>query len=314
MVKSITRSILAYLLVAIFFSGIAHAADHPTIMVTIKPFYNICARVMQSVGKPELLLHNNASPHDYQLKPSDVKLIENADLIIWGGPELEAYLQKPLSNVTANKALNLAKISGLKLLPLRTSTNWETHDHEHGDHSHCNHGGFNDAHFWLNPDNAIVIAQSIAKQLSKIDPVNAKIYSKNAKEFASEIYAKDKKWQQRLKPMHDVPFIVFHDAYQYFDNYFKLDGVGSITLNPEIPPSVQRIQQIQALLKQKHASCIFSEPQFNSKIIATVTEGLKVYHGTLDPLGTEADIGPNGYFVLMDNLVNGMVSCAKHAE
>jgi zinc transport system substrate-binding protein len=282
-------------------------------MVSIKPFYNLCTKVMQSVGEPILLLKQNASPHDYQLKPSDVKLIESSDLIVWGGPELETYLQKPIANTTKNKSLNLATIPGLSLLPMRTSTNWEAeHDHAH-EHGHEHSHDVNDPHFWLDPDNAIVMVKAIAARLSEIDPLHAKIYAHNAADFIKQLQKREPIWKKQLKSMDNKAFIVFHDAYQYLDHYFGLNGVGSITLNPEIPPSVQRIQQIQQLLRTQKVACIFSEPQFNYKIIDTLVNGLNIYTGKLDPLGQDTDIGPNGYFILIDNMVKSFDSCGNYS-
>lgn len=287
------------------------AASSPTIMVSIKPFYNICARVMQSVGTPNLLLTKNASPHDYQLKPSDAKMINSSDLIIWGGPELEGYLQKPVSSL-ANRNLDLATVPGLTLLPMRTSNNWEphTHDHDH-DHDHSHAHMVNDPHFWLDPDNAIIIATAIADRLADIDPEHAKIYKNNATEFAKEINKEKILWKKQLAAYKTKPYIVSHDAYQYFNKYFALDGVGAISLHPEIPPSAQRIQQIQNLLITEKVSCIFSEPQFNYKIIDSLIAGTTVHKGLLDPLGQDKDIGPQGYFILIDNLVENFVICNK---
>jgi zinc transport system substrate-binding protein len=279
-------------------------------MVSIKPFYNLCARVMQSVGQPKLLLQNNASPHDYHLKPSDIKMIESADLVIWGGADLEGYLQKPIANAN-NKSLNLVRIDGLKLLTMRYSTNWasdeeeDEHDHDH----HHHHHSIQDQHYWLDTNNAIMIVDAIAKQLSAIDPKHANVYHKNAADFKSEMLDKQNFWQQKLKPINKRAFIVFHDAYQYFTTEFKLNGIGSISLNPEIPPSVQRVHQIQQLLKRQQVTCIFSEPQFNNKIIESLTAGTRVKSGILDPLGRDQDLGPEGYFVLIDNLVKSFVNC-----
>lgn len=272
---------------------------------------------MQSVGTPKLLLTKNASPHDYQLKPSDAKLIDSYDLIVWGGPELEGYLQKPISSL-ANRNLDLSTVPGLTLLPIRVSNNWEphTHDHHHNhnhdhshDHSHDHIG--NDPHFWLDPDNAIIMATAIADRLAEIDPEHAQIYKANATEFSKEINKDKLLWKKHLAAYKSKPYIVSHDAYQYFNKYFALDGVGAISLHPEIPPSVQRIQQIQALLKAEKVSCIFSEPQFNYKIIDSLIAGTKVHKGQLDPLGQDKDIGPQGYFVLMDDLVQNFVTCNK---
>ena len=105
-------------------SPVYAVTKHPTIMVSIKPFYNLCAKVMHSVGKPQLLLDQNASPHDYHLKPSDIQMIDSADLIVWGGPELEGYLQKPISNTNEDKNLNLAVLPGLKIFLILMRTQW----------------------------------------------------------------------------------------------------------------------------------------------------------------------------------------------
>lgn len=301
----IAKGILLATLWAALYPTCSIAASSPTIMVSIKPFYNICARVMQSVGTPNLLLAQNASPHDYQLKPSDAKLINSSDLVIWGGPELEGYLQKPVRSL-ANKNLNLATVPGLTLLPIRSSNNWESHAHETCcDHKHM----VNDSHFWLDPDNAIIIATAIAGRLSEIDPEHANIYLNNATEFSKEINKNKILWKKQLAQYLNKPYIAAHDAYQYFNMYFKLDGIGAISLHPEIPPSVQRIQQIQAMLATEKVTCIFSEPQFNYKIIDTLIAGTKVHKGQLDPLGQDKDLGPQGYFVLIDDLVANFVAC-----
>ena len=268
---------------------------------------------MHSVATPELLLTKNASPHDYQMKPSDAKLIDSADLVIWGGPELEGYLQKPISNL-ANRDLDLSTVPGLTLLPIRTSTNWEPEEehHDHGDHDGHDHSHLiNDPHYWLDPDNAIVIATAIAQRLSEIDPQHAKVYVANASNFAKQINKQKVIWKKELKPYQHDPYIVSHDAYQYFNKYFDLDGVGSITLNPEIPPSAQRIQHIHDLLANEKVTCIFSEPQFNYKIIDTLIRGTNVHKGQLDPLGQDADLGPHGYQVLINKMVMAIISCNK---
>ncbi len=307
--------IIQFFTVLTLYASTALAASSPNIIVSIKPFYNICAAVMQTVGTPQLLLTQNASPHDYQLKPSDAKLIDSADLVVWGGPELEGYLNKSVSTL-ANRELDLAQVPGLELLRMRTSTNWQGHDHGHGhdhdhDHDHHHHDAVYDPHFWLDPDNAIIIASNIAARLSEIDPTHAKIYTANATAFAKKINQQKSTWRKDLKPYSHDAYIASHDAYQYFDKFFSLDGVGSITLHPEIPPSVQRIQQIQKLLAEEQVRCIFTEPQFNYRIIDTLIAGTNVHKGQLDPLGSDKDIGPNGYFILIDNMVDSFVQCFK---
>lgn len=290
------------------------AADYPTIMVTIKPFYNLCAKIMQNVGEPKLLINGNGSPHDYQLKPSDAKLINESDLVIWGGPGIDGYIAKSLDNFGDSKesrSLDLSTVANLNLLPMRSSTNWEHEHHDHSGHSHDHSHDHFDAHFWLSPDNAKIIAQAIAERLSDIDPAHAKTYLRNAKDLEAELLRKEKVWNKQLAAYHGVPYLVFHDAYQYFNEYFGLDGVGAISIHPEIPPSAQRIEQIQTLLQEEKVRCIFSEPQFNYKIIDSLTDNLHVYKGVLDPLGQDKDMGPDGYLVLLDKLVDSFVLCGK---
>lgn len=261
---------------------------------------------MNGLGKPRLLLQQNASPHDYQLKPSEVTAIMSSDLIIWGGPDLETFLQKPILNLGAEKNLNLASVSGLKLLTLRSGVNWETeHDHEHHDH---HHGNF-DQHYWLDTDNSIIIIKAIAAKLSNIDPNNANIYNKNVDDYIQQLQAKKIVWRQQLSQVSGCSFVVFHDAYQYFAKEFALKEMGAISLNPEIPPSAQRMQQIQNLLQKEQIQCIFSEPQFNNKIILTLTDKTNIYHGMLDPLGQDQHLGVDGYLLLIDNLVQSFIKC-----
>lgn len=291
-----------FLLLILYSTGASAASSVPNVVVSIKPFYNICANVMQSVGKPHLLLTQNASPHDYQLKPSDAKLINSSDLLIWGGPGLEGYLNKAAINL-ANKQLDLASAPGLELLAMRFSTQWHHHDHGHSHHDDI------DPHFWLDPDNSIIIASAIASKLAEIDPQNATIYADNAREFSKQINTQKLIWQKQLNPYKTSPYIVSHDAYQYFNNYFGLDGVGAITLNPEIPPSIQRIQNIHNLLQKEQVTCIFTEPQFTYKVVNTLVNDTSVHTGVLDPLGQDKDLGPDGYFILIDNLIAEFVKC-----
>ncbi len=283
----------------------ALAASAPQVIVSIKPFYNICASVMHSVGTPHLLLTGNSSPHDYQLKPSDARIIQSSSLVVWGGPELDSYLSKTVSSL-AEKQLNLAEAPGLELLQMRTSCNWQ-----HGNCNHHHHHGGIDPHFWLDPDNAIIIATAIANKLQEIDPANAEIYANNAKKFALNINQKKQDWQQKLAPYSNARYIVAHDAYQYFNKFFDLDGVGSITINPEVPPSINRIQHIKYLLEKDKVVCIFTEPQFNYKVVDMILNDTKVRTNILDPLGQDKDIGSHGYTILMDNLVTNFIDCMQ---
>ena len=303
----------------------------PQVVVSITPFYNLVAFIMQGVGTPTLLVKPGASPHEYSLKPSEVKKLINADILFWGDENLETFLVKPLDSLKSTESapkhiVMLSQTPKLLLLPTRQSPGWEPHEHAHdhdgeeSDHDHehdhdHNHShdahGINDMHFWLDPNNAILLSDAIAKSLSAIDPLHASIYQKNVENLKQHIKKTDEKIAAQLKSMQGKPFVVFHDAYQYFEKHYGLNGVGSITLHPELPPSIQRLNTIRETIQETHAVCVFSEPQFEPKIVQTITEDLKVKTGELDPLGNPAKPNADGYSELLENLSNSLVKCLK---
>lgn len=190
------------------------------------------------------------------------------------------------------------------------------HDHdldkknEHGHGSHAaHHADEVDAHFWLDPVNAKAIVHEVAEALSEYDPKNAAIYEKNAHKIRAKLDALIAEVQQTVAPVRGKGFIVFHDAYQYFEKRFDIEASGSITVNPDVPPSVGRIQEIRNKIKKLGAACVFSEPQFEPKIIKTVMEGTSAHTGVLDPLGASLTDGPDLYFELIRNMGKSLRDC-----
>lgn len=312
MYRKHTLFALFYSIFLIFSSpAYAEKSNLPNVIVSIKPFYNLAAAVMEGVATPTLLLTGDASPHDYSLKPSETRQLHQADLIIWGGPNLETFLTKVIQSTGAkNNSLLLNQIEGLTLYPNRTHGNWESHHHADGDHEHHhdhhhNHGTF-DPHMWLLPENAKTIVSTICSTLSQLDPTHQAIYETNRDQFISELAAVTQQIKDELAPIKDKPILVFHDAYQYFEHAFTLNTIGAITLNPEIPSSAQRIKEVQKILNEHQVECVYREPQFKPKIVEVLLTGTNVRQGLLDPLGRDEDLGPKGYFKLLRQLANGL--------
>ncbi len=285
----------------------------PRVVVSINPFYGLVASVMQGVAKPSLLLKSGASPHEYTLKPSEIRALEAATLIFWGGPALESFLIKPLAQQQA-KIVAFEQVAGLRLLPLRTDSVWESidsevsgHHHHHHSHSHSDAQGSIDMHFWLDPHNAIVMTKAIVLQLSAVDPEHQSHYQANGTALIARLNALDLKLRKKLQSIHAMPFVVFHDAYQYFERHYHLHGAGSISLHPELPPSVKRLSVIRAIIEKQKVVCLFSEPQFSPALVHSIADDLPVKIGVLDPIGTDAS--PEGYFTLMDNLSEALKGC-----
>lgn len=317
----------------------------PQVVVSIKPVHSLVAALMQGVGEPSLIVEGAASPHTYSLKPSNARALENADLVFWVGPGLEAFLEKPL-DALAGKAtvVELEDVPGLVRLPFREGGPFETHDHEgeakhaetddhadhdadathddhvveehatdehasaaHDDHDHA-HGGF-DMHLWLDPMNAKAMAAAIESALVTADPGNAGRYKANGAALAAEIDALDSEIAATVQPVANKPSVVFHDAYQYFENRYKVRVAGSITVSPETMPGAERVAEIHAKVKELQAVCVFAEPQFEPKLVSVVTEGTDAKAGTLDPEGGALEAGPALYPELMRNLAKSLTDC-----
>ena len=303
--------------------GLAFAA--PKVVVSIKPVHSLVAALMQGVGEPSLIVEGAASPHTHSLKPSNARALENADLVFWIGPGLEAFLEKPLDALAGKaKVVELEDAPGLVRLPFREGGAFEGHDHEdeadhaeagdhaadeHADEEHAHeHGGF-DMHLWLDPMNAKAMAAEIESALIATDPANAARYKANGLALAEEIDGLDKAIAAAVAPVADKPFVVFHDAYQYFENRYKVRVAGSITVSPETMPGAERVSEIHGKVKELKAACVFAEPQFEPKLVSVVIEGTDAKAGTLDPEGGALEVGPALYPALMRNLATSLTDC-----
>lgn len=324
------------------FSAGTTLADVPDVIVSIKPVHSLAAGVMDGIGEPSLLIKGGASPHTYTLKPSDAEALQNADVVFWIGDEMETFLEKPLEALPKQaEVIALSQAEGVVLLPSREGGEWEAHEHHHADpeeeHGHAadhdhdhNHAdkhdhdhatehadehahGEHDMHIWLDPRNATAIVARMVEVLSEVDPENAPRYRTNGKAVKSRLAKLDSSIDRQLDPVKAIPFVVFHDAYQNFDHRYGLNAAGSITIDPDRKPSAQRIFNIRTKILDSGAVCVFSEPQFEPDLVATVIEGTDARTGSLDPLGADLPPGPDAYFMLMGNLATDLRSCLKPA-
>jgi zinc transport system substrate-binding protein len=286
------------------------------VVASIKPVHALVAEIMHGIGTPGLLVDGNASPHTYALKPSDARAINAADVFVRVSESLEPFTAKVIRSIPRSvTVLTLADAPGLKLLSKRTSPMFERHVHARKGHGH-DHGtekDIHDGHIWLDPSNAKAMAKAIAAALTGRAPAEADKIKANIARLEARLDALTAELERELKPVADKPFIVFHDAYQYFEARFGLNAVGSITLSPEAQPSAKRIAEVRAKIAGLGAVCVFAEPQFRSKLLDSVTEGTKAKAGTLDPEGALVPAGPDHYVTLMRSLAQGLKSCLGSA-
>jgi len=318
---------------------------HEDVVVSIKPIHSLVAAVMEGTGEPGLLLDGAASPHSFSMKPSQAKLLSSAKVVFWVGDELEAFLVKPLETLASSaKSVALIDSHDMERLPFREGGAFEAHDHdheqgekhehehgakhehaakhEHGEkhaaehghgHGHHDHGEF-DAHVWLDPINAKAMTHEIVEALSEAFPKNAKIYAENGERLEAKLDALTKELAETLEPVHEKPFVVFHDAYQYFEKRFDLHAVGSITISPEVLPGAERLSEIHEKIEHTGARCVFAEPQFEPKLVQVVLEGTPARSGTLDPLGANIPKGTEHYFSMMRQNAKSLRTCLDAAS
>ncbi|WP_293949809.1 zinc ABC transporter substrate-binding protein [Sneathiella sp.] len=295
----------------------ANAAEQSEVVTTIAPLHSLVQGVMGDSGSAALLLEGTASPHDFQLKPSQMTLLQKAKIIFYISDNLEVFLLRALDALPAStQAVAMAEQDGMVLLPIREGGAWEVHSHDshsHEGHSHDNahDHGHNDPHIWLDPDNAITMVKAITKALSDVHPENRSLYKANAVALIGKIEASDAKAAARLKSVKAVPYIVFHDAYQYFEAHYGLTAVGSITLDPAQAGSAKRLSELREKASETAARCIFREPQFSSRLSSTVAENTNMKLGTLDPLGADLTPGAGLYPALLDRLAVDLANCLQ---
>ncbi|WP_210449525.1 zinc ABC transporter substrate-binding protein ZnuA [Pantoea ananatis] len=304
-------------LMAMAFATSAALPAHADIVASIKPVGFIASAIADGVTPVEVLLPDGASEHDYALRPSDVKRLQNADLVVWVGPEMEAFMTKSAASLPEKKNLEIVQISGVKPLLLRGGEDDDHHDHDDAEHDHDeahhhHHGEFN-MHLWMSPEIAKKTAVAIHGKLLELMPQDKAKLDANLQHFEAELADTDKRIISQLAPVKDKGYFVFHDAYTYFEKHYGLSPTGHFTVNPEIQPGAQRLHQIRTQLVEKKAVCVFAEPQFRPAVIDAVARGTQVRKGTLDPLGTDISLGKDSYVKFLSQLSSQYETCLKGA-
>jgi zinc transport system substrate-binding protein len=299
-------------------SASATAAEAPKVVVTSKPIHSLVSGVMQGVGTPTLLVDGSASPHTFALRPSQVRAIDAADVFFRVSEALEPFTAKIARALPDGvRLVTLADAPGVHLFNRRVGNGFEHHHHDGGeaaeDASEHEDEGPKDGHIWLDPDNAKAIVAAAADALSARDPAHAAAYRDNAARLKTELDALSREISAITAPLARKPFVVFHDAYRYFEKRFGLDAVGSITISPEVQPSAKRLSELRRKISGLHAVCVFAEPLFQPNLVAALTEGTDARPGRLDPEGMTLAPGPDLYATLMRNLASDLKACLAPA-
>lgn len=287
------------------------------ILTSIKPLQLIAAAIQDGQGEPQVLLPPGASPHYFVLRPSDAKRLDKADLFYWIGPDLENFLPRLLKQ-RSQLSVAVQNLPELQLQYFVEEHQHENeHEHEHEDeyedglveHDHNHQPGALDAHLWLLPHNASVIAQRMSADLSELDPSNASHYAANLKAFNQRLDRLDKQLKAQLKPLQGKSFFVFHEAFNYFEHAYGLEHAGVFALSGELQPGAKHVSQMRARLQQAGPSCVFSEPPMQPRLAHTLAAGLPVTLAELDALGSMVPVSTDGYEQLLQDLAKQFSAC-----
>jgi zinc transport system substrate-binding protein len=291
----------------------APVAGAPRVVASIAPLHSLVAGVMDGIATPALIVQGYGSPHSYQMRPSEAAALQRADLVFWIGESLETFLQKPLRSLPRTaRVVTAIDAPGLRLFANRGSGPWEDgHGGRHApseQHPGATHVAL-DPHIWLDPTNATRLVSMIVTQLGTLDPANADRYKANAEQLNIRIDALDRELGEKLAHVRGIPFVVFHDAFQYFEQHYRLRAVGSMLSSPERLPGAKRVQALRTEIRELGVRCIFQEPQFESALIKTLAEGTGARPAVIDPLGAAFEPGMDAYFKMMQANTRAIVDC-----
>ncbi|MGF6164269.1 zinc transport system substrate-binding protein [Pseudomonas sp. 2725] len=287
---------------------IGSAQAEVKVLTSIKPLQLIAAAVQDGVAIPEVLLPPGASPHNYALRPSDVRKVQSVDLLYWIGPDMEGFLPRVLNGRTLPNVA-AQDLPGMKLRHFAEDNH--SHAEEADEHDHDHRPGSLDAHLWLSPVNARVIATKMAADLSAADPANAARYQSNLKAFDERLDALDARLKNRLADVQGKPYFVFHEAFDYFEDAYGLKHVGVFSVAAEVQPGAQHVAAMRARLQEVGKTCVFSEPPLRPRLAETLVAGLPVKLAELDALGGYTPATAQGYEQVLEKLGNDLAGCLE---
>ena len=293
-------------------------AEAPNVLVTLKPLHSLMVAIMEGAAYPKLLIRGGHSPHGYMLRPSDVKDLGDAQLVVWVGANIETALSRRLADLPESTFIvSPLEFPGMTILKRRTIAVWDNPKEKHSAKSHDEHREIDpadykswvDPHIWLDPKNARAFTNTMVGILSGIDRENAALYARNGKKLNYRLIALDREIKKELEPVQGIPFLVFHDGYRYFEHHFGLKPAGVVAIHPEDLPTPRHLAHIKTVIDEAGVQCVFGEPQFKSQIVHGFLAETGATLGLLDPLGANLEPGADLYFGVMRGISGSLADC-----
>nr|PRI91604.1 High-affinity zinc uptake system protein ZnuA precursor [Haemophilus influenzae] len=304
------------------------------VLTSVKPLGFIVSSIAEGVTGTQVLVPAGASPHDYNLKLSDIQKVKSADLVVWVGEDVDSFLDKPISQIERKKVITIADLADVK--PLLIQAHHEhfhedgdhdhdhknehkhdhkhehdhdhKHDHEHHDHDH-HEGLTTNWHVWYSPAISKIVAQKVADKLTAQFPNKKALIAQNLSDFNRTLAEQSEKITAQLANVKDKGFYVFHDAYGYFNDAYGLKQTGYFTINPLVAPGAKTLAHIKEEIDEHKVNCLFAEPQFTPKVIESLAQNTKVNVGQLDPIGDKVTLGKNSYATFLQSTADSYMKC-----
>ena len=301
LIKAVFRRVFGQVLLAgcllLSVQGASAQESGVTVLASIKPLQLIAQALTHGVSNTQVLLPPGVTPHDYALKPSDLRKVYNADLLLWLGPDVEPYLAKP---VKMGSAFDLAVLNFDKA---EVEAHHEGHDH--GGHSHL----YGDPHIWFSPDEALSVAQSLLVHLQDRDSDNAARYQENFDQFRVRLQALDERIKPLLSRGGTAKYVVYHDAYSYFEAHYGLSHMATVSERPEAKPGAKGLLNLRKMIEQEQVHCLFAEPQTDPRIVNILSEDSNLLVISLDPMAADVEISERGYEQFLEGIASRFAQC-----
>jgi len=303
MPQKITR-----LAIALSALAITTPAAATNVVASIKPVELLVKAVAGDSVEVSTLVPPGSSPHNYSMKPSQRRALEQADVIFWVGPEMETFL---------NRLLGGKEFAGRAVAFLESEGGESEHDEHHDEHGHDHesdahhhdHGDGEDPHIWVDPILALDMAKDIRNALAELEGANPEQLNANLERFQTELLNKEQSIRASFAGLDNVSLFAYHDAFTRYAKHYGLTLEGVLTLNPELSPGARHIADVQAKLEAANQPCLLTEPQFNRQWWRSITEGLNVTFSTWDPLATDIESTPSGYIDFQQSVADAVLKC-----
>lgn len=292
------RVTLLVLMAISLVSAADQASQKPVFLASIKPIQLIAQAIAGEYGEVQLLLPASVSPHLYQLKPSDRQRLASADRVLWIGPNMERFLQKPLALLNAERVIRLANQS-------------PADEHEEQDHSAEHQHGGSDPHLWLDPQQTLIMAEQIYRALVVVAPHYQSQYLQQWQQFETQLKTLDKEITLQFQQLNAKPYMVLHDAYSHFEGHYGVQRLAALSISPDKKPGAKHLWQLRQQLIRGDVSCVFREPQYQPAMLDALLAGTSVRVAIIDPLASEVSATSQGYLDFFGQFSRAFLDCIR---